>query len=613
VRTKQVTADSRVILKLICFDTSFVLYPCPVASTISSSSPLKPSESLTRSQRKKRSRQQHNPTHVARRTVERHRKRYSNEKRPKVPQVTKAHMPSREDMEKIVARKEPVLLSGLIDEWQAIKKWCSTKGILSSLSKEDSAAHVSVQRTRIGSTFRGDLDNQAITQVPLQDFFNTIPGKTNRKAYMSQETSPSSSSSPSYSRAVSLYLAQCPMYCRDPKSASDLPQASSLMKDIHVPHIIHEEDVSNVNLWVSSGRTRSNLHYDEDDNLLCLVSGTKNVTLLSPLATRYLHPRPVWDSSANHSNVGLVVEGGGGVPKGEVTTSSSSLAQRQLPKGAQDMMVQVKLRRGQSLYIPEGWWHCVESAENDGSEGQKDDDFCTIAVNIWFKSSSSSSFPVGVFPVHMEPYYLRRLFISQLKLSKEIQAREIGERGMMIMDENVRKEHHPDGKGESKRTANHDEFLERLLRSSGKKDLNVTRSRIAALIRESPDDLMGAIENGLRSCPHEQWARAFWEEWDPVTTEILMSKLEASELSMCRGNLRRIAEFYDLLFGAFAHSTSAGEEFGHKMEKKQISDGGVRNDDALRAKVGEMIIERLKIFSRHASQRVLSDIIGLRR
>eukprot|EP00975_Prorocentrum_lima_P036753 7732646-Prorocentrum_lima.AAC.1 len=62
---------------------------------------------------------------------------------------------------------------------------------------------------------------------------------------MSQETSPSSSSSPSYSRAVSLYLAQCPMYCRDPKSASDLPQASSLMKDIHVPHIIHEEDVSN--------------------------------------------------------------------------------------------------------------------------------------------------------------------------------------------------------------------------------------------------------------------------------------------------------------------------------------------------------------------------------
>mmetsp|Transcript_29091 Transcript_29091/g.40556 ORF Transcript_29091/g.40556 Transcript_29091/m.40556 type:complete len:92 (+) Transcript_29091:235-510(+) len=91
-----------------------------------------------------------------------------------------------------------------------------------------------------------------------------------------------------------------------------------------------------------------------------------------------------------------------------------------------------------------------------------------------------------------------------------------------------------------------------------------------------------------------------------------MSKLEASELSVFRGNLRRIGEFYDLLFDAICQSAEAGE-YEHKMEKKKSLVGRVRNGDTLRAKVGQMIIERMKIFSRHAFQRVLSDILGLRR
>lgn len=49
--------------------------------------------------------------------------------------------------------------------------------------------------------------------------------------------------------------------------------------------------------------SRSNLHYDPYQNLLCVVRGTKRVRLFSPGATPYLYPMPLYGESPNHSNV----------------------------------------------------------------------------------------------------------------------------------------------------------------------------------------------------------------------------------------------------------------------------------------------------------------------
>lgn len=42
----------------------------------------------------------------------------------------------------------------------------------------------------------------------------------------------------------------------------------------------------------------------------------------------------------------------------------------------------VRLERGDTVLIPEGWWHCVEGV-GDGREGEEDT--VRIGVNFWFR------------------------------------------------------------------------------------------------------------------------------------------------------------------------------------------------------------------------------------
>lgn len=55
-------------------------------------------------------------------------------------------------------------------------------------------------------------------------------------------------------------------------------------------------------MWQCRG-SRSSLHYDPFHNLLCVVAGSKHVRCMSPAATQWLYPHPLYGESANHSAV----------------------------------------------------------------------------------------------------------------------------------------------------------------------------------------------------------------------------------------------------------------------------------------------------------------------
>ena len=89
--------------------------------------------------------------------------------------------------------------------------------------------------------------------------------------------------------------------------------------------------------------TRSSLHFDPYQNLLCVVAGSKRVWLAPPSITPHLDPQPVTAESANHSPADLSHPDPHRFPG-----LSEALAGR----------LQVfELGPGDALYIPEGWWH----------------------------------------------------------------------------------------------------------------------------------------------------------------------------------------------------------------------------------------------------------------
>jgi hypothetical protein len=126
----------------------------------------------------------------------------------------------------------------------------------------------------------------------------------------------------------------------------------------------------------------SSLHYDANHNLLCLVKGGKTVILISPSYTHLLKALPAYFSSPNHSNL----------TKDDLMIFTNTFSSDQ--SNSKIGIYKVSLSPGDVLFIPEGWWHAVES------------DRCSYAVNYWFESPLKQFFEEGKAN-HMASYLLR--------------------------------------------------------------------------------------------------------------------------------------------------------------------------------------------------------------
>ncbi len=102
------------------------------------------------------------------------------------------------------------------------------------------------------------------------------------------------------------YLNQCTLYASEtsPQYREDVISGlSPLLNDIQFPNQLNKEAINSVHLWISSGGSRSNFHYDCSHNLLCVVCGTKRVRLLNPSYASLLKASPVFSNCPNHCRV----------------------------------------------------------------------------------------------------------------------------------------------------------------------------------------------------------------------------------------------------------------------------------------------------------------------
>ena len=220
----------------------------------------------------------------------------------------------------------------------------------------------------------------------------------------------------------------------DPNTASSLPMAplasmlclpsylllgnpNELNNDCHDCHRNHCNGIviHNINLWHAPQHCRTNVHYDERDNLLLVTEGVKTVELCPPGCIR---GSGVYSEHANHP----------ALLRRRMTNNSNDEKQSYITEEVkktrelkQCRTFIVSVSAGEGLYIPRGWWHRVESTCS--SSIRQRDHGCT-AVNIWFEYRHVSRHE-GYIPKHMLPFHLRQSARSYFDLHADYATRVI--------------------------------------------------------------------------------------------------------------------------------------------------------------------------------------------
>ncbi|EXB26544.1 Lysine-specific demethylase 8 [Morus notabilis] len=271
----------------------------------------------------------------------------------------------------------PAVFKGCVKNWKALSKWNPANGGLDYFQERVGSCVVEAMLSKSAPVFYGDLRSHERVPLPFSAFIGFCKQRMRNKddgPGVSSELEDSTNGCLPYDDAPQqIYLAQVPIMRIE---GEDKVQLEALREDICTPLLLEEKVLASVNLWMNCAQARSSTHYDPHHNLLCLVAGCKQVVLWPPSTSPMLYPMPIHGEASNHSALSL---------------ENPDFSVYPRAKCLMDYSQKVILCAGDALFIPEGWFHQVDS------------DDLTIAVNFWWQSSVMSN-----MSEHMDAYYLRR-------------------------------------------------------------------------------------------------------------------------------------------------------------------------------------------------------------
>lgn len=231
----------------------------------------------------------------------------------------------------------PFIMTGAIEHWPARVGWTSP-----SYWMKRTLGGRRLVPVEVGSQYTDDAWSQKI--IPFRDFLST---------YMLGEcTEPG-------------YLAQYDLFAQIPALRSDIQVPDYCYCSPPRPTngtTTHEVDEPLMNLWLGPAGTKTPLHTDPYSNILAQVMGYKYVRLYSPKETIKLYPLGTNDKGVDMSNTSSI-----DVSLDRVQCSDNADERLKATKQSEKYQsfndakfVEGILGPGESLYIPQGWWHYVE-------------------------------------------------------------------------------------------------------------------------------------------------------------------------------------------------------------------------------------------------------------
>ncbi|KAI9839855.1 MAG: hypothetical protein M1819_000045 [Sarea resinae] len=236
-----------------------------------------------------------------------------------------------------------VLARGHFSQFPALKRWFLPQGNAYCLNDDYLNAHgttmVPLELTRPGSS----EDTFARLDAPLSLFLD-----------WTRQAGPET--------VDRLYLAQA--------QVTSLPK--QLRDDLPVPSLVASAgkgDIYDTNLWIGLAPTYTSLHRDPNPNLFVQLAGKKTVRLYTPEDGARIFQRI-------QAKLG---RGGSAAFRGEEMMHGEEkvfLEKEVWGDGAgEEVGQEAQLERGDSLFIPKGWWHSIKGVGN-GVIG---------SVNWWFR------------------------------------------------------------------------------------------------------------------------------------------------------------------------------------------------------------------------------------
>ncbi|CAM9580759.1 unnamed protein product [Chrysoparadoxa australica] len=154
---------------------------------------------------------------------------------------------------------------------------------------------------------------------------------------------------------------------------------------IKLPDLIEETELELLltNVWIGKGGTTSVLHYDDYENLLAQVRGTKELTLFPPREIENLYYTPRRKGIPKYTYPGEFQRGELATSHQVVFSSSVFLDNPDMAKHPRFRGLRpyhVTLQPGEVLFLPVYWHHEVKSSP--------DDLMANIAINFWFRNTT---------------------------------------------------------------------------------------------------------------------------------------------------------------------------------------------------------------------------------
>ena len=240
----------------------------------------------------------------------------------------------------IVAKGEPAVFRGLVADWPVVRAWEDGPEAVAEMLRfaatdepfEAWFGSPEIEgRFNYNPDFRGfNFERRLATVDQLLDLLLRQRGQ--EKAY-------------------SMYAGGIPIRKHLPPLISNIP----------VPMLDMTRDTL-ISLWIGN-RTHTATHWDQSQNLACVVAGRRRFTLFPPEQLKNLYVGPLDLTLA-------------GQPTSLVDIDAPDLETYPRFSEALDTALRAELGPGDALYIPALWWHDVLALEDFGS-----------LINFWWRDA----------------------------------------------------------------------------------------------------------------------------------------------------------------------------------------------------------------------------------